>query len=127
MRANTEVSSVGLNFFRGCLVATAQTDLHGETLRRFGQDVLANIQASRCRSLIIDLAGVEILDLYDFDGIRDIARMASYLGARPIIAGLQPGIAAALAELDADISGLQMAGTVEHAFEILRPEVGPEA
>ena len=127
MESSIEDSNVGLGLFQGCLVATVPMDPHEATLRRFGRDVLAKLQKSRCRSLIIDLAGVEILDLYDFDVIRDIAKMASYLGARPVVVGLRPGIAAALAELDADISGLRMAGTVEHALEILQTLAESEA
>ncbi len=120
MAASTDVPRVALSLIQGCVVATVQIDLHGATLRQFSHDVLAKLQETRGRSLIIDLAGVDILDVYDFDAIRDIARMASYMGARSVIAGLQPGVAAALAELDADISDLQPARTVEHAFEILR-------
>ena len=127
MEANIEVRRVALSLIQGCLVATVQIDLHGAVLRQFSHDVLTKLQETRCRSLIIDLAGVEILDLYDFDAIRNIVKMASYLGARSVIAGLQPGVVAALVELDADISGLQPARTVEHGFEILRALAGSDA
>jgi hypothetical protein len=47
--------------------------------------------------------------------------MASILGARSILVGLQPGIVSSLIALDCDVDGVEAAADLDDAFRRLRP------
>lgn len=119
MAVSAGVERVSLTLIEGNIVATVQVDLVGAVLQQFGQDVLAGIEKTRARALIIDLSSIFILDVYDFESLRGVAKMASLMGTQTILVGLRPGVAANLAELDAETEGLMAARTVEHALEML--------
>jgi hypothetical protein len=53
--------------------------------------------------------------------------MTALMGGRPILVGLQPGIVAALVEMDADVEGLETAISVEQAVRRLRVHEKEEA
>ena len=110
---------VSLTLIDGTIVATVQVDLVGEVLRQFGADVLATIERTRARALLIDLSSIQVMDVFDFESLREVAKMALLMGTKTILVGLRPGVAANLAELDAETSGLLTARTVEHALAVL--------
>ena len=60
-------------------------------------------------------------DVREFESLRRTLHMAEIMGARCILTGAQPGVVAALIDLDADVDGLETALTVEHAMALLEP------
>lgn len=118
--AGANLGQFSLTVIDGCVVATIQSDLHDEVFRRFAHNVLAKIEQTRAAALLLDLSNVYVLDLQDFDSIRKIMRMTGLMGARAILVGLRPGVAASLAELNADLSGVTAVGSVEQALQALR-------
>ncbi len=119
MAVTAGVERVSLTLIDGNIVATVQVDLVDAVLRQFGEDVLATIQKTRARALMIDLSSIHIMDVYDFEALRGVAKMASLMGTQTILVGLRPGVAANLAELEAETEGFLAARTVEHALELL--------
>jgi anti-anti-sigma regulatory factor len=113
------LSRVTINFVRGCLVATIQHDLDRFVLERFRRDLLGRLEASGSRQVIMDCSGIEVLDAEDFAALRRVIAMASLMGARTVLASLQPGVVSALVDLDADLDGLQTALSLDDAFELL--------
>ena len=75
--------------------------------------------SARARALLIDLSSIDVMDVFDFEALRGVAKMASLMGTRTILVGLRPGVAANLTELDAETSGLMTVRTVEHALAVL--------
>ncbi|MGB1007046.1 MAG: STAS domain-containing protein [Thalassobaculaceae bacterium] len=121
---STAVSAerVSLTLIDGNIVATVQIDLVGEILRQFGADVLATIERTRARALLIDLSSIHVMDVRDFEALRGVAKMAALMGTRTILVGLRPGVAANLTELNAETSGLMTTRTVEHALAVLNAQ-----
>src|SRR4029453_688559 len=116
-----EIPPVPMQVISGCLVASIQLDLTTEILRRFQQDLLQRIKSSSVSAVIVDVSGVEIMDLEDFELLRRSMAMASIMGARPIMVGLRPGIVASLIALDAKVDGFEAAADLDDALERLRP------
>jgi rsbT antagonist protein RsbS len=104
----------------GCLTASIQLDLTTDLLRRFQQDLLQRIKTSGVSAVILDVSGVEIMDLEDFELLRRSMAMASIMGARPILVGLRPGIVASLIAMDANVDGVEAATDLEDALQRLQ-------
>jgi rsbT antagonist protein RsbS len=119
MNETPELSRVTINLMRGCLVATIQLDLDRMVLERFRKDLLARLDASRSRQVILDCSGVEVLDAEDFIALRRTIAMAGLMGAHTMLTGLQPGVVSALVDLDVDLGGLDTAQNLDDAFRLL--------
>lgn len=88
------------------LVATAQRELGDTTILEFRVHLLNRLQRSPTRALILDLSAVAVIDRHELALLEDTLAMAQIMGARPIMLGLTPGIAAALVELDGGLGEL---------------------
>jgi len=115
----SSVQRIPLQVVRGCVVASIQIDLNPEVLRQFQNDLLECVQKSRANSVILDVSGIDILDLDDFNGLRSTMEMAEIMGARPILSGLKPGVVSALIDLGADPEGLYTVLNLDDAFQLL--------
>jgi anti-anti-sigma regulatory factor len=116
----SEASSAGgapPNLVRGCLVVTAPADVGLEALGRLRTDLLDRIRATGCRRVLLDLSPVELMDGEDFELLLRIVRAARLMGARTLLAGVQPGLASALVELRSDLADVETCRDVEDGFE----------
>ncbi|MBT8363316.1 MAG: STAS domain-containing protein [Deltaproteobacteria bacterium] len=116
---DSNVQRIPLQVARGCVVASIQIDLTPEVLRQFRMDLLERVQESRANGVILDISGIDILDLDDFNGLRHTMEMAEIMGARPVLSGLKPGVVSALIDLGADPEGLNAVFNLDDAFRLL--------
>ena len=117
--ADSGVQRIPLQVVRGCVVASIQIDLTPEVLRQFRMDLLERVQESGANGVILDVSGVDILDLDDFNALRETIKMAEIMGARPILSGLNPGVVSALIDLGVDPEGLNTVLNLDDAFRLL--------
>ncbi len=115
----SSVQRIPLQVARGCVVASIQIDLDPEELRQFRMDLLERLQESGANGVILDVSGIDILDLDDFIGLRKTMEMAKVMGARPILSGLKPGVVSALIDLGADPEGVTAVLNLDDAFRLL--------
>jgi rsbT antagonist protein RsbS len=116
---DSNVQRIPLQVARGCVVASIQIDLTPEVLRQFRMDLLERVQETGASGLILDVSGIDILDLDDFNALRNTMEMAEIMGARPILSGLKPGVVSALIDLGADPEGLNAVFNLDDAFRRL--------
>jgi rsbT antagonist protein RsbS len=127
---SSDVARITIQPYRGALIAAIQVDLDQRVLRQFQTDLLACVRSSDAEVVIIDLSGVEVMDGQDFEGLRQVIDMASLMGTESILCGMQPGVAAALVELDVPLDGLRTCLNLETALadlessESSEPQVG---
>ncbi|MHC4708862.1 MAG: STAS domain-containing protein [Planctomycetota bacterium] len=119
-------SRIPLQLSRGCVVASVQVDLDAEVLLRFRAELLELLRASGARGIILDLSGVDIMDVEDFQAVRNTMIMARLMGAETILSGLRPGVVSALIDLDADTRGVEAAHSLDDAFERMEVILAPE-
>ena len=115
----SNVQRIPLQVARGCVVASIQIDLTHEVLQQFRKDLLERVQESGANGVILDVSGIDILDLDDFNELRRTMEMAEIMGARPILSGLKPGVVSALIDLGADPEGLNAVLNLDDAFRLL--------
>lgn len=83
--------------------------------------LLASVSALRARYVVLDLTGVEHIDNATADHLLRILRAVPLLGGRTMIAGIHPGVAQTMVELDLDLSSIQMVRDLRSALgEIIR-------
>lgn len=102
----------------GCLVATVHGEMTAESLLAMNQPLLRQLGHSEQHMVLIDMSGVDLLDLVDFSALRQLLDAIHLMGARAVLIGLQAGLAALLVNLGADTRGLRVAGTLEQALSV---------
>jgi rsbT antagonist protein RsbS len=118
---------IPLQVSQNCVVASIQVDLTVEVLRAFRNDLLEMLHATGADGVILDLGGVNVIDPEDFEALRQTLAMAALMGAHTILAGLRPGVVAALVELDARVDDIHAALNLDLAFEQIREALASQA
>jgi len=93
------------------------TDDLMQALRRV---LLAHLERGETRGVVFDMSGVEVMDADDFARLRQVAISATLMGVTVLLAEVQPGVAAGLVLLDADVSWARATRTVEQAMGALK-------
>ena len=83
------------------------------------------------RQVVVDVSPVLFLDSGTFELLSSTAKMLSLLGARVVFSGFQPGVVAALIELEVDFDCFTTALGLADAMELLtstanEPEPAPD-
>lgn len=120
--ANSERQYIPLQLSQNCLVASIQAELTPSILEQLRQDILEKLHNSSANGVIIDLSGIEILDLTDFNELRQMIDMIGIMGAKTVMSGFQPELISALVDLDANIDGINAAFNLDDAFMQLKKE-----
>jgi rsbT antagonist protein RsbS len=116
----SRAGAVPLQLTQGCIVASIQGDLDEKRVADLREDLLALLHRTGARGVILDVAGVEILDLTDFDALRKTLDMAKLLGARCLVAGLRPGVVSSLIDLAADVRSIDAVLDLDDAFRAMQ-------
>lgn len=112
------------------LLAGLPSELDDKTAERFGQELAERLVADRARGVLLDISKLEIMDSYAARMLTEIAATARLLGARVVVAGMQPAVAITLVELGLELPGVGTAMSAEHALQLLtsdQPGVSREA
>ncbi len=93
------------------------------------ETVLVEIAAKQAHAIIIDIAGVPVVDTKVADHLIKTTEAVRLLGAKTILSGISPTIAKTIVNLGMDISSMhtrgQLAAALELAFEIVGSRVAP--
>src|SRR5688572_19734041 len=81
------------------LLATIQLDLHDSVVDGFQNDVLEELEKSSASGLIIDISALETVDSYVAKVLTETGRMAKLMGAKTVIVGMRPAVAATLVRM----------------------------
>ena len=114
-----ETARVPIQLTHDSLIASIQVELNQEVLDQFQKDLLLQIQTTHAHAVIFDLSGLDIIDSREFESISRTMKMAQLMGAITVLAGLQPGVASSLTELEVDTKDLLAARSLEDAFVII--------
>ena len=126
MREEFAQTGVTMHITHGCLVVPIQVELSDEAMLEIQAGILEKVSQTGVKGVIIDLAGVDILDAFLAQAFLDTGRMIFLLGAVTIIVGLKPELVSALVDLGLEFKDTLTAITLEQGFQKLRPIVEPE-
>ena len=111
-----------VNRMEGVLVATIQVALISETLTRLREDVLSSLAAQPSPSLLLDLSGLSLMDVEEFEALRQLAKSVWLMGTETWFVGIRPEVVATLVTLGADPNGLRTALDLDAALSLIRRE-----
>lgn len=117
-----ESISIATGQIQDYLVVTLQNDLTDTQLLALRGTVLERLQRYGLAGVVLDLSGVSVLDLTEFDALRELGDMTRLLGASTVMVGLNPGIVSFLIGMDAATDDIIVARGLEDGLERLRRE-----
>lgn len=82
------------------------------------QTLLEGVQRLRAAVAILDVTGVAVVDAAVADALVRAARAVGLLGARVVLTGIRPEVAATLASLETDLLGLITCGTLQDGIRL---------
>lgn len=91
------------------LVVNIHGDVVGENLEMLQTSLLDRLKEGDVHVVIFDVSTVEVMDLTEFESFAAVVRMTELLGVSSVVIGVNPGVAAFLADSDADLGGLRTA------------------
>jgi anti-anti-sigma regulatory factor len=101
-------------------VASIQVDLSPALIRRLRGDLLRYLRDTGAHAVLLDLSGVELISLHEFEGLRQILKSARMMGADGVMTGLRAEVVSALVDLGVDTAGISTAGNLDDGFELVR-------
>jgi rsbT antagonist protein RsbS len=119
MSAIDGAGRIPLQLSRGCVVASIQVDLSDEVLLLFKRELLELLHSTGARGVVLDVSGVELMDIEDFESLHKVMAMGELMGARCLLAGLRPGVVSALVDMGVDTGGIEAVLNLDEAFRVL--------
>lgn len=113
------MSKVVLTSWRGAIVATLPPDIDAEVCGELRDHLAHRVRATRARAVILDATAVDVMDTEDWRHLKAALATTALLGARGGVAGLQPGVVAALVSCGAETDEVLAFRTVEDAVQAL--------
>jgi rsbT antagonist protein RsbS len=104
------------------LLVSIQVELSDHLVAELKENVTSEITRTAATGLIIEVSGVDILDSYIARSIRDLSHIARLMGARAVIAGLDPSMAVTLVEMGLQMTGVATALNLETSLQLLATE-----
>ncbi|MFL6229309.1 MAG: STAS domain-containing protein [Pyrinomonadaceae bacterium] len=104
------------------LVVPIQTDMDDRTVIQLQENILAELERTRARGVLIDISLLEMVDSFIGRMLSDIAAMARIMDARTVVVGIQPAVAITLVELGLELSGVATVLNVDEGIRLLRRE-----
>ena len=80
------------------------------------ETLLGEIVNHRCKYVIIDITGVEIVDTRTADHFVKVMKSAELLGTRCVMTGIRPAVAQTLVELGVDLSSIRTLRNLEEGL-----------
>lgn len=84
---------------------------------RMMDKALSEVVNRRCRFVIIDITGVDVIDTSTADRFMKLARAIELLGAECVISGVQPAVAQTLTDLGVSFRGLTTQRNLKRALD----------
>lgn len=81
------------------LIASFQSALSDREWREFHVELMRRVAEHRARGVILDVAGLDLIDSYAARTLRSIAQTTQLRGANSLLVGIQPDAAFAMVQL----------------------------
>ncbi len=108
----------------GTLVAPIVGNLDTERTRLLLATLLEQVEATRARTVVLDITGVAVVDTQVAAALLRVASAARLMGAETVIVGIRPEVAQTLVHLGMDLSALRTAATLQDGLQAIngRPD-----
>jgi anti-anti-sigma regulatory factor len=126
-----ELSTPVVRVHRGILLLPLVGSVDDLRAEQIVQTVLQRVVDEQARALILDVAGVPVVDSWVADSLIKTAAAVRLLGAHTILTGIGPAAAKTIVGLGIDVSAMhtcnQLSDGIELALTLLQRGVAPDA
>jgi rsbT antagonist protein RsbS len=116
MEENIDSPLVTMTIVHGCLVVPIQVELYDNTMLKLQNDILVQVKEKGIKGVIIDLSAVNIIDLFLAQKLKETISMVALMGAKTILTGFKPEVAASLVDMDFNFGDIYTAIDQDDAF-----------
>jgi rsbT antagonist protein RsbS len=109
---------IAFNLIDDCLITSLQIEVDERYIIMLGKNILNELHKGVRKALLLDATQMELIDITDFNKLRDIIDQVKLMGVRTIVVGLNSGVAVSLVELNAKVDGLVTTLDLETALKI---------
>jgi rsbT antagonist protein RsbS len=104
---------------RQYLIASIQSDLTDTEVVELRDALIDEVIRHRARGVIIDVTALDVIDSFVARSLTTVARTNRMRGARTVVVGIQPAVAAAMSQFGLDLDGIETALDLEAGLELL--------
>jgi rsbT antagonist protein RsbS len=104
------------------LIASIQSALSDSEVLELRDDLANMVGRQRARGIVIDVAGMDVIDSFVARSLRTIAMTTRLRGAETVIVGIQPEVAVAMVQFQLDLEPLHTALDLEEGLEVLEKQ-----
>ena len=119
MSHSSQSHRITMHETQGCLIVPIQEELSQAAAQSIQQQILKRIHAKSVQGVVIDLAGVQIIDSALWTIFINTTRMIEVMGVPSVLTGLNPGAVASIIDLQLDCDAIATAMHLEDALQIL--------
>ncbi|MFD3531362.1 STAS domain-containing protein [Streptomyces sp. NPDC058664] len=101
------------------LVTGLLSELDDTSAVALAEELTTRIADDGARGVLVDISRVQIIDSFVARALMELSTMAQLLGARVIVAGMNPAVAVTLVELGIDLTGVETALNAEQGMAAL--------
>lgn len=123
LRTIREMSSPVIPIMEGIMVMPLVGTLDSERAQRVMEALLSGIEQERSRVVILDVTGLAVVDTAVANTLLQATQAAQLLGARAILVGITPEVAATVVHLGIDISNLYTAATLQEGLLLAQKHI----
>jgi rsbT antagonist protein RsbS len=105
------------------LIASIQSALSDSEILELRDDLADMVGRRRARGIVLDVAGIDVIDSFVARSLRTIAMTTRLRGAETVIVGIQPDVAVAMVQFQLDLEPLHTALDLEEGLEVLKSRV----
>lgn len=119
-----ELSTPVIRVFSGVLLLPLVGTIDSLRAQQIMQTVLSRVADERARVLILDIAGVPVVDTQVADYLLKATAAVRLLGGHVVLTGISPQVARTIVELGVDISAMETRNTLSSGIELALDLVG---
>jgi rsbT antagonist protein RsbS len=101
------------------LIASVQSDLSDAQVLALRRQLAELVGQHRARGIVIDVAGLDVIDSFVTRALRSIVLTARLRGAATVIIGIHPDVAIAMVQFRLDLEPLRVALDLDAATALL--------
>jgi rsbT antagonist protein RsbS len=106
------------------LIASIQSALSDVEVLELRDDITERVGETRARGVVVDVAGMDVIDSFVARSLRTLALTTKLRGAETVIVGIRPDVAVALVQFDMNLEPLRTALDLEEGLAMLDHSTG---
>jgi rsbT antagonist protein RsbS len=104
---------------RQYLIASVQSALTDTEVIELRDALLAEVAKHRARGIIVDVAALDVIDSFVSRSLSTVARTNRLRGAKTVVVGIQPDVAAAMSQFGLRLDAVETALDLEAGLAVL--------